>query len=168
MVEADRLVLPVDLGLALVVEGVVAAHLEDGEVAAGGEADEVDVLEPETGLADDEGVGRRREDSLGDVGLEVDDAGYGHHQVVPPSGDDGVGVDPLMVALLEEGEELLPHLADGEPAVGGGVADEGVVYAGGVAAALGVGVLSPVVVAADGAELPDEAVLLEEGQPELV
>jgi len=168
VVEADRLVLPVDLGPAPVVEGVVAPHLEDGEVAARRVPDEVDVLEPDAGLADDEGVGRRREDPLRHVGLEVDDAGDGHHQVVPPAGDDGIGADPLVAPLLEEGEESLPHPGDVEAPVDGGIADERVVDARCVAAALGVGDLGPVVAAAGRAEPPDEAVLLEEGEPELV
>ena len=72
-------------------------------MAAGCGADEVDVFEAEAWLADDEGVRRRWDDPLGDVGLEVDDAGDGHHQVVTPSGDHGVGADPLVAAVLEEG-----------------------------------------------------------------
>ncbi len=149
--ELDRLVLPVLLvlvgilllGVLAGVERVVGHHLEGHRVPTR-LADVVDILHPDTGLADTQRVRRRRRLAAGDQRLEVVDRRLCQQHVVAPAvGGDGVGLDPLVVVVLEVGKKGLAHLFERVLLVEALVVDEPVVLTRRLATQLAVAVARP-------------------------
>jgi hypothetical protein len=102
------LVFPVDFAVGI-VEGVVSAHFENGEVSAEGWSRVGDVYEANARLGYHQWVGWWWCDAFGDVGLEVDYACVGQVDVASPSGYDWVWFDACVVVLFEKREERFAH-----------------------------------------------------------
>ncbi len=159
MAQLRRPLLEVDV-LALEVEGVVGHHLEKGEVLTS-LPHVVDVVEPDTGLGDHQGVGGRFGHPLQNPGLEGVDGRLGVEDVISPASHDGVPPHPLVAPLLEEPLEGLPHGGEVQLLPHGRVAYEAILLARGLPA-VGVVAAGPVVPTTGGTLAPDEVVLLEE------
>ncbi len=159
MAQLDGPVLEVDL-LSGLVEGMVCHHLEEGEMATG-LAHIVDVIEPDAGLGDAEGIGRRVDDPVQHPGLEVVDRSLGEENVVAPTRHDRVSLDTAMAVLLKEGEICLSGSVQVQRYVGRRVPDEGVLHARRLPAC-GPVAQGPEVALALGALLAHEPIVKEE------
>jgi len=82
------------------------------------------IYEPNAGLADDEGIGRRWNNPVRNIWLEVNDTGVSEIEIVSPPSYNRIRSNPLMPSLLKEGEKGLTHVLKTVTLVGRWVVNE--------------------------------------------
>ena len=128
----------------------------------------IQVVQPDAGLADGEGIGGRRNLPRGDKGLKIGDRGDGKVDIVPPAGHHRVSFDARVSPSLEEAQVVLAHFIQCVLALEDGRAYEGIGIAGRVPAGLPLAVSGPEEFAAFLALLALESLIHEEVQSILI
>src|SRR3989304_5592753 len=141
------LVFPVNL-FVRVIEGVMSTHLENSQVPAEGRSRVRNIHQSNAWLSNNQWVGRRRCDALGDVGLKVDYARVSQVNVASPPRPNRVRLDAGVSVLFVEREKSLPHFGKAIGFSGGRILKErvrGTSFRGGFSAGFLTRVLSPVI-----------------------
>ena len=124
----------------------------------------VQVIQPDAGLADGQGVGRRRHLPGGHKRLEISDGGDGQIDVIPPPGRHRIPLDPGMAPGLEKAQVVLAHFVQAKLALEYGRANKGIRIAGRITTGIPAPVPGPEEFAAFLALLMMESFLHEEVQ----